>query len=207
MLPKPTPSWRRRARAPRLTFGHTHSCVVVELLHGWYPPESAESWDAVGLVYGDPAATVRRVLLAVDPVLPVADEAADWSTSWSPTTRCSTPSSFRGDTPEKVRTLKRFADASCALLAAHTNADLARGRDLEDDGGGTRPVGAGAHRDQGQGVGMVGGLRRRGASRRPGSAGSGTSPPARPCVASPARSLPALPGAAPGRARRRRRPA
>ena len=33
------------------------------------------SWDAVGLVCGDPAADVRRILLAVDPVTAVADEA------------------------------------------------------------------------------------------------------------------------------------
>ena len=40
--------------------------------------ETADEWDAVGLAAGDPDADVRRVLLAVDPVLPVAGEAADW---------------------------------------------------------------------------------------------------------------------------------
>ncbi|MFN8192195.1 MAG: Nif3-like dinuclear metal center hexameric protein [Nocardioidaceae bacterium] len=102
---------------------------VVELLHGWYPPESAESWDAVGLVYGDPAATVRRVLLAVDPVLPVADEAADWGADLVVTHHplfLRAVHGFAATTP-KGRTLKRFADAGCALLAAHTNADLAVG--------------------------------------------------------------------------------
>ena len=51
---------------------------VVDLVHGWYPPSTAESWDAVGLVSGDPDAVVHKVMLAVDPVLPVADEAAGW---------------------------------------------------------------------------------------------------------------------------------
>ena len=40
---------------------------VVDLLHQWYPPATAEDWDAVGLVYGDPDASVTRVLFAVDP--------------------------------------------------------------------------------------------------------------------------------------------
>ena len=45
---------------------------VVGLVHGWYPPETAEDWDAVGLAAGDPEAGVRRILLAVDPVTVVA---------------------------------------------------------------------------------------------------------------------------------------
>ena len=51
---------------------------VVDLLESWYPPQHADSWDAVGLVCGDPEADVRRVLLAVDPVLDVAQEATQW---------------------------------------------------------------------------------------------------------------------------------
>ncbi len=51
---------------------------VVDLVHGWYPPDTADSWDAVGLVYGDPAADVGKVLLAVDPAPAVAEEAAEW---------------------------------------------------------------------------------------------------------------------------------
>ncbi len=33
---------------------------VVDLLHGWYPPRTADSWDAVGLVTGDPEQPVDR---------------------------------------------------------------------------------------------------------------------------------------------------
>ena len=48
---------------------------VVDLVHSWYPPATAEGWDAVGLVAGDPAEPVRRILVALDPVAVVVDEA------------------------------------------------------------------------------------------------------------------------------------
>ena len=51
---------------------------VVAALERRYPLRAAESWDAVGLVVGDPAQPVRRVLFAVDPVAAVADEALAW---------------------------------------------------------------------------------------------------------------------------------
>ena len=68
---------------------------VVYLLHGWYPPATADSWDAVGLVAGDPEQDVRKVLLAVDPVLPVAEEAAAWGADLL---SCTTPCSSRACT-------------------------------------------------------------------------------------------------------------
>ncbi len=33
---------------------------LVDLIHGWYPPATADDWDAVGLVYGDPPPRSRR---------------------------------------------------------------------------------------------------------------------------------------------------
>ena len=48
---------------------------VVAALDRRYPPRTAEQWDRVGLAAGDPDAPVRRVLLAVDPVAAVVDEA------------------------------------------------------------------------------------------------------------------------------------
>ena len=36
------------------------------VLEQWYDPRRAESWDAVGLVCGDPDDNVGHVLLAVD---------------------------------------------------------------------------------------------------------------------------------------------
>ncbi|HEU5036537.1 MAG TPA: Nif3-like dinuclear metal center hexameric protein [Nocardioides sp.] len=100
---------------------------VVDLLHGWYPPATADSWDAVGLVYGHPGARVERVLLAVDPVLPVAREAADWKADLLVVHHplfLKPVHGFAATTP-KGRTLATLAGAECALLTAHTNADQA----------------------------------------------------------------------------------
>jgi dinuclear metal center YbgI/SA1388 family protein len=120
---------------------------VVELLHGWYPPETADEWDAVGLAAGDPDADVRRVLLAVDPAGPVAAEAAAWDADLLLTHH---PLFLRGvhgvaETTPKGRTLATLTRAGCGLLSAHTNADhgspgvsdaLARALGLRD----VRPV-------------------------------------------------------------------
>ncbi len=48
---------------------------LVAVLEQRYPPASAESWDAVGLVCGEPGATVRTVLFAVDVTPPVVGQA------------------------------------------------------------------------------------------------------------------------------------
>jgi dinuclear metal center YbgI/SA1388 family protein len=100
---------------------------VVDLLHRWYPPETAAEWDAVGLTAGDPRAEVRRVQLAVDPVLPTAQEAAAWDADLLVTHH---PLFLRGvhgvaETTAKGRTLATLTRAGCGLLTAHTNADSA----------------------------------------------------------------------------------
>ena len=102
---------------------------VTDLLHRWYPPATADSWDAVGLVRGDPAQPVRRVLLAVDPVLPVAQEAADWGADLLVVHHPLFLKPVHGvpETTPKGRTLAALARAGCALLTAHTNADQAEG--------------------------------------------------------------------------------
>ncbi|MBD8869935.1 Nif3-like dinuclear metal center hexameric protein [Nocardioides donggukensis] len=102
---------------------------VVDLLHGWYPPETAEDWDAVGLVYGDPAAPVRKVMFAVDPTPEVAAEAAEWGADLLVVHHplfLKPVHGFAATTP-KGRTLATLAGAGCALLTAHTNADQAEG--------------------------------------------------------------------------------
>jgi dinuclear metal center YbgI/SA1388 family protein len=100
---------------------------VVDLVHGWFPPETADDWDAVGLAAGDPLADVRRILLAVDPVLSTAQEAADWDADLLLTHH---PLFLRGvhgvaETTPKGRTLATLTRAGCGLLTAHTNADQA----------------------------------------------------------------------------------
>ncbi|MGH3348219.1 MAG: Nif3-like dinuclear metal center hexameric protein, partial [Nocardioides sp.] len=102
---------------------------VVDLLHGWYPPATADSWDAVGLVAGDPEAEVGKVLCAVDPTLEVAREAADWGADLLLVHHplFLTPVHGVAATTPKGRTLHTLLGAGCALLTAHTNADQAVG--------------------------------------------------------------------------------
>lgn len=102
---------------------------VVRLLEQRYPPATAEPWDAVGLVAGDPDAPVRKVLLAVDPVATVVDEALEWGADLVVTHH---PLLLRGvhsvaATTFKGALLHRLVRGGCALLAAHTNADAATG--------------------------------------------------------------------------------
>ncbi|GAA1807206.1 Nif3-like dinuclear metal center hexameric protein [Nocardioides hankookensis] len=106
-----------------------HLSDVVDLLHGWYPPETADSWDAVGLVHGDPEQPVAKVMFAVDPTLKVAQEAAAWGADLLVVHHplfLKPVHGFAATTP-KGRTLATLVGAGCALLTAHTNADQAIG--------------------------------------------------------------------------------
>jgi dinuclear metal center YbgI/SA1388 family protein len=100
---------------------------VISALEELYPPQWAESWDAVGLVCGDPDAEVRRVLLAVDPVQAVVDEAVEWGADLVVTHH---PLYLRGTTSVaatgfKGRVVHSAIRAGVALHVAHTNADRA----------------------------------------------------------------------------------
>ncbi|MDR8410908.1 Nif3-like dinuclear metal center hexameric protein [Nonomuraea sp. 3-1Str] len=100
---------------------------VIEVLEAAYPPARAESWDAVGLVCGDPAQPVRRVLLAVDPVTSVVDEAVEWGADLIVVHH---PLYLRGTTTvaantPKGRLLHTLIKRDIALYTAHTNADVA----------------------------------------------------------------------------------
>lgn len=100
---------------------------VVDLLHDWYPPATAEAWDAVGLVYGDPAAPVKKVMFAVDPTEAVAREAVVWNADLLVVHHPLFLKPVHGfaTTTAKGRTLATLAAGGCALLTAHTNADQA----------------------------------------------------------------------------------
>jgi dinuclear metal center YbgI/SA1388 family protein len=102
---------------------------VLDRLEEWFPARFADSWDAVGLVCGDPEAEVRRILLAVDPVGAVAAEAADWDADLLV---CHHPLFLRAvhgvaATTPKGRVLHRLVRSGCALFTAHTNADAPAG--------------------------------------------------------------------------------
>ena len=102
---------------------------VVDFLHRWYPPSTAESWDAVGLVSGDPGASVGKVMFAVDPTEAVAAEAVAWGADLLVVHHPLFLKPVHGfaATTAKGRTLHALASAGCALLTAHTNADQAVG--------------------------------------------------------------------------------
>lgn len=100
---------------------------VVGVLDARYDPRGAEPWDAVGLVAGDPDQAVRRVLLAVDPVQAVIDEAVEWQADLLVTHH---PLLLRAvhavaTTTPKGRAVTSLVRAGVALHVAHTNADVA----------------------------------------------------------------------------------
>ncbi len=101
---------------------------VVAVIEGLYPPLLAADWDAVGLVCGDPAQPVRRILFAVDPVEIVVDEAIDLGVDLLVTHH---PLFLRGTssvamTTSKGRSVHRLIRKGIGLHVAHTNADHAR---------------------------------------------------------------------------------
>ncbi|MDQ1486041.1 MAG: hypothetical protein QOJ62_1734 [Actinomycetota bacterium] len=100
---------------------------VVDVLDALYPPSLAASWDAVGLVCGDPRAPIRRVLFAIDPVEQVVDEARRLGVDLLVTHH---PLYLRGTssvaaTNAKGRVVHGLITAGIALHVAHTNADHA----------------------------------------------------------------------------------
>lgn len=100
---------------------------VVDALEAAYPPALAESWDAVGLVCGDPAELVHRVLIAVDPVAETVAEVRERNAQLLVTHH---PLLLRGvhgvpaDDP-KGGLVHRLVRAGIGLFCAHTNADAA----------------------------------------------------------------------------------
>lgn len=100
---------------------------IISALEGRYPPATAEPWDAVGLVCGDPGASVHRILWAVDPVEEVVDEAiareVDLVVTHHPLF-LSGVHSVAADT-SKGRVVHRLIAAGMGLYCAHTNADVA----------------------------------------------------------------------------------
>jgi dinuclear metal center YbgI/SA1388 family protein len=114
-----------RLEYPRLEYPNLGE--VVDALEAVYDPRWAQSWDAVGLVCGDPAATVRRVLFAVDPVEAVLDEALDWGADLIVTHHplLLKPVHGVGADTFKGRAVHRLITGGCALFTAHTNADVA----------------------------------------------------------------------------------
>lgn len=107
----------------------THRTVadVVAALEEWYPPETAASWDRVGLVLGEPDAPVEKVLCVVDVVPETAREALDRGAQMIVSHH---PLLFRGvtsvaPTTYAGRIVHDLIRGGVALHVAHTNADIA----------------------------------------------------------------------------------
>lgn len=98
---------------------------VVRVLDELYDPRWADDWDAVGTVVGDPDAEVGSILVAVDPVQAVADEAvargADLLLTHHPL-YLKGVTSVAATTP-KGRVVHTLATHGVALHTCHTNAD------------------------------------------------------------------------------------
>jgi dinuclear metal center YbgI/SA1388 family protein len=97
-------------------------------MDGWYDPRWAESWDAVGLVCGDPAEDVDTILLAVDPVPATVDETlaapAQLLITHHPLLLTGVHGVPAGD--PKGGLVHRLVRGGSALFVAHTNADVAK---------------------------------------------------------------------------------
>ncbi|GAB3128051.1 Nif3-like dinuclear metal center hexameric protein [Tsukamurella serpentis] len=102
---------------------------VIEMLDQAYPPRLAEEWDSVGLVCGDPADEVEKVLVCVDVTTAVVDAALAGGVQLIIAHH---PLLLRGvdtvaATTPKGALIHRLVRGGCALFTAHTNADRARG--------------------------------------------------------------------------------
>jgi dinuclear metal center YbgI/SA1388 family protein len=107
---------------------------VLDALDARYDPRLAESWDAVGLVCGDRAEPVRRVLFAVDPTEGVVDEVIETGADLLVTHHPLFLTPVHGipaDDP-KGRLVHRLVRAGAALFVAHTNADRAPDSGVND---------------------------------------------------------------------------
>ena len=101
-------------------------------LYDWAPRELAMAWDNVGLLVGDPAQEVRRVLVALDITQGVAEEAvslgAQMIVSHHPVMNCAwhEVQTLRADDAQGrlLRYLVRHGLAACCM---HTNLDAAPG--------------------------------------------------------------------------------
>jgi dinuclear metal center YbgI/SA1388 family protein len=100
---------------------------VVAVLDDLYDPRTAEPWDAVGLVCGEPQAPVRRIALAIDPVAAVAEEAVAWGADLLLTHHPLFLTAVHGiaATTAKGRLVHGLVTRGVALHVAHTNADTA----------------------------------------------------------------------------------
>lgn len=100
---------------------------VLTILRETFPENTAESWDRVGLVCGDPQDTVSKILYALDPVNDIIDEAisGDYDLLVVHHPLFLKPIHGVPASDYKGAVVHRLIKAGCALYVAHTNADSA----------------------------------------------------------------------------------
>lgn len=100
---------------------------VLAALEKRYPSASAEVWDAVGLVTGNPESPVEKVLFTVDPLEAIVNEAieigAQLIISHHPLFLFTDETIF--STARKTKIKKQLLNAEISLITVHTNADVA----------------------------------------------------------------------------------
>src|SRR5690348_15209604 len=99
---------------------------LIDAMDAWFDPRWAEPWDAVGLVCGDRAERVERVLLAVDAVPGTVEEALAFGAQLLITHHPLLLTPVHGvpaDDP-KGALVHRMIRRGIAHLVAHTNADV-----------------------------------------------------------------------------------
>ena len=101
----------------------------LDILQRLTPPRLAEDWDNVGLLVGDPGQDIRSVLVALDPALPLLDQARAGGHNLLLTHH---PAIFRPlkalrtDTPIGAF-LAGAARLDISVIACHTNMDAVQG--------------------------------------------------------------------------------
>ncbi|EFG47134.1 dinuclear metal center protein, YbgI family [Brevibacterium mcbrellneri ATCC 49030] len=145
----------------------THATLgdIIAHIEKLWPTEYAESWDSNGLATGDLNARVSTILMALDPMDAVIDEAVSLKAELLFTHH---PLLLRGVTSVAAHTLKggaltRLISHGIAQYNAHTNADSAQGGvsdvladmlELTD----RQPITSGPNHPEGVGLGRVGTL-------------------------------------------------
>jgi dinuclear metal center YbgI/SA1388 family protein len=103
----------------------TRVADVVRAVHEAFPPDWAEPWDVVGLLAGDPDASVDRVFVSLDPTLQTLDRAIDAGAQVLLTHHPSFLKPAERLVPAAAGVSFAAVAAGVALVAAHTNLDRA----------------------------------------------------------------------------------
>ena len=99
---------------------------IIDIINEKCPAEWAESWDNVGLLVGNEKSTVRKVLLAVDPVTSVVNEALQNKAELIITHHPLMFSKINKITPNTYdgKIVLKLTENKINLCAMHTNVDF-----------------------------------------------------------------------------------